>query len=562
MLRRLTIQNVALIDCAELVFSEGLNVLTGETGSGKSVILDCIDFVLGAKADKGMVRTGAKECCVCAEFYTEDPSVGDVLRELDIEPEDTLVITRKLTADGRGSLRLNGCSVTAAMLRRVTSLLVDIHGQSEHFFLLKESNQLRLLDSLSGEPVSRAKERVGELLAARKAILADLGLLGGDEGERSRRMDILRYQIDEIGRAKLREGEAEELDRLRARYRSAEKILDGLGAARNDLLGEAGGADAVRDAHRALAPLLRFDDRYAELCNRLEASVAELEDIAQTVEGYAEELDVDEREAERIEARYDEIRTITKKYGGSVKDTLRFLEDAEREYALLSESGERFEKLTGELAELDKSLYEACRVLTQARKAAAADLTGRVVKELATLNIPSAQFEVQFDEYTSQDVPKATKEGLGGVRFLFSANKGEPMKELGKIISGGEMSRFMLAVKAQLSAAGGIGTYIFDEIDAGVGGKTARVVAEKFARIAKDVQLIAVTHLAQIAAFADRALVIEKREEGENTFTRVRTVEGEAQKRELARLIGGDSAHVLAHAEDLLAQAQAYKNSL
>ena len=564
MLNRLTIQNIALIDSAEIEFSEGLNVLTGETGAGKSVILDSIDFALGAKADRSMIRSGTDACSVCAEFSADDRAVDEVLRELDIEPEGTLIISRKLTADGRGTLKLNGCPVTAAMLRRVTSLLVDVHGQSEHFFLLKESNQLKLLNSLAGAPVAEKKEKVKALLAQRKSILAELSRLGGDEGERDRRMDILRYQIDELSRAGLKEGEEEELKGKRERFRNAERIREGLAEARDLLLADGGSTDTARGATRALSSIAKYDAEYAALSDRLEGALAELSDIAESVGDLSDGLDLDEREAERVEARLDEIKTLKKKYGGSVEAALKFAEDAERELELLTHSGELFERLTQELAALDDGLFKACVALTDARKRAAEGFTKRVIGELSTLNIPSARFEVEFGEYGPEDVAKATSEGLGSVRFLFSANAGEPLKELGKIISGGEMSRFMLAVKAQLSSIAGIGTYIFDEIDAGIGGKTARVVAEKFCKISAGVQLIAVTHLAQIAAFADREFLIEKRETEGKTFTRIHEVKGEARTRELARLIGGgaESAHVLAHAEELLAEAKAYKNSL
>ncbi len=561
MLRRLSIHNVALIESAELEFSEGLNVLTGETGSGKSVILDCIDFVLGAKADKGMVRAGEKECSVRAEFYTEDPEIFAILEEMDLEPEETLILSRRLTADGKSSLKLCGVPVSAAMLKKVTSRLVDVHGQSEHFFLLKEGNQLRLLDSVAG--VQPQKAEVSSLLAERRKLLSEMDLVGGDEGERSRRMDILRFQTEEIGRISPKSGEDEQLLSVRNRYRSAERIVEGLSAARQSLTADGGGADSLRTAEKCVASLAKFDSRYQELADRLETTAEELEDVSSLLEDYTAELDIDEREAERIEARYDEISALKKKYGGSIEAVLAFEERAQEELRLLENSGARYEELKNLLADTDSRLYAACRKLTNARKKAAEQFTERVVRELVTLNIPSARFEIQFDEYGEEDVSKATSEGLGGVRFLFSANKGEPLKELGKIISGGEMSRFMLAVKAQLSAQGGIGTYIFDEIDAGIGGKTARVVAEKFAKISKSVQLIAVTHLAQIAAFSDRSIVIEKHEDGRGTRTDVRVAEGEDRLKELARLVGGrESEHVLAHARDLIEEADAYKRTL
>lgn len=558
MLKTLYLKNIALVDEAEIAFSEGLNVLSGETGAGKSVILDSIDFVLGAKADKGMIRSGQSECSVRAEFTCEPELLRPVLEELDLEESDALLIVRRLNADGRGSLKVNGCPMTATMLRKLTSQLVDVHGQSEHFFLLKEANQLRLLDQIAGTEQERAE--VASLLKERRAYAEKLSSLGGDEGERERRADILRFQIDELENAALKEGEEEELTALRTKYQNAEKILGGLRTVRDALLSDGGASDAVNTAHRGLISIEKYGD-YAALSERLESALAEIEDIGETAESLAEELDIDEREAERVENRLDEIKSLKKKYGGSVEEALNFLSRAKEELQLLENSAEECEKLKALLDGNAKKLYSACEALTKKRKEGAEGFTRRVTEELKTLNIPSARFEIAFDPYSEEDLPRAHAEGLDRVKFLFSANAGEPVKELGKIISGGEMSRFMLAVKAQLSSIGTIGTYIFDEIDAGIGGKTARVVAEKFADIAKTTQIIAVSHLAQIAAFADRQFLIEKKEEGGRTFSRIRPLEEEERAGELVRLLGGEQGgSALMHAEELLKNARAYRS--
>ena len=558
MLKTLYLKNIALVDEAEIAFSEGLNVLSGETGAGKSVILDSIDFVLGAKADKGMIRSGQSECSVRAEFTCEPELLRPVLEELDLEESDALLIVRRLNADGRGSLKVNGCPMTATMLRKLTSQLVDVHGQSEHFFLLKETNQLRLLDQIAGTERERAE--VASLLKERRAYAEKLSSLGGDEGERERRADILRFQIDELENAALKEGEEEELTALRTKYQNAEKILGGLKTVRDALLSDGGASDAVNTAHRGLISIEKYGD-YAALSERLESALAEIEDIGETAESLAEELDIDEREAERVENRLDEIKSLKKKYGGSVEEALNFLSRAKEELQLLENSAEECEKLKALLDGNAKKLYSACEALTKKRKEGAEGFTRRVTEELKTLNIPSARFEIAFDPYSEEDLPRAHAEGLDRVKFLFSANAGEPVKELGKIISGGEMSRFMLAVKAQLSSIGTIGTYIFDEIDAGIGGKTSRVVAEKFADIAKTTQIIAVSHLAQIAAFADRQFLIEKKEEGGRTFSRIRPLEEEERAGELVRLLGGEQGgSALMHAEELLKNARAYRS--
>ena len=394
----------------------------------------------------------------------------------------------------------------------------------------------------------------------RRSYAEKLSSLGGDEGERERRADILRFQIDELENAALKEGEEEELTALRTKYQNAEKILGGLKTVRDALLSDGGASDAVNTAHRGLISIEKYGD-YAALSERLENALAEIEDIGETAESLAEELDIDEREAERVENRLDEIRSLKKKYGGSVEEALNFLSCAKEELQLLENSAEECEKLKALLENNAKKLYSACEALTKKRKEGAEGFTRRVTEELKTLNIPSARFEIAFDPYTEEDLLRANAEGLDRVKFLFSANAGEPVKELGKIISGGEMSRFMLAVKAQLSAIGTIGTYIFDEIDAGIGGKTARVVAEKFADIAKTTQIIAVSHLAQIAAFADRQFLIEKKEEEGRTYSRIRALEEEERAGELVRLLGGEQGgSALMHAEELLKNARAYRS--
>ena len=563
MLRKLTIQNVALIEQAELEFDEGLNVLSGETGAGKSVILDSIDFVLGAKADKSLVLFGKSECSVRAEFENVGKEVYQVLDEIGVEGDDTLIISRKFTAEGKNSLKLNGCTVTAAMLRRVSAHLVDVHGQSDHFYLLNEGNQLKLLDSIAGEAVAGEKATLAALLERRKRAREEIDLIGGDEKERSRRADILKYQIDEIERAKLKEGEEEELIEFRTRSLNAERIAEGLSSARGALVADGGCVDAIHSARRALAGIARYGEKYAELSARLENSLAEICDVASVVEEYREELEIDSREIERVEARLDEYKSIKKKYGATLDEINAFYEKACEEYTMLSESEERLARLSDEIEKVNGEIYESCVRLSSLRKSAAEGFTRRVIEELKTLNIASARFETQFDEFSQEDACKAGAGGLDKMRFLFSANAGEPPKELGKIISGGEMSRFMLAIKAQLSAIGNIGTYLFDEIDAGIGGKTARVMGEKFLKIAKDIQIIAVTHSAQIAALADRQFLIEKREEGGATRTYLSEVKEGERVKEIARLIGGNESELsIRHAEEMLNSAAAYKNSL
>lgn len=565
MLSRLTIKNVALIERAELEFCEGLNVLSGETGAGKSVILDSVNFVLGAKADRSMIRYGETECLVKAEFILPESSKAvQTLREMDIDSDGEIIISRKFSDAGKNAIKINGNAVTAAMLRRVTDSLVDVHGQSEHFFLLKESNQLKTLDSVIGDTVTEKKEEISVLLREKKEIQERIALLGGNEQERGRRLDILRFQIDEIETVDMQEGEEEELLSKRNKINNLEKIITAVREATEALSGERGATDGIRYASRAIVGISRLDTAYAELCDRLETLAGDAEDIVATLSDLADELYFDENEANETEARLDAIRGLKRKYGADKAEIDGYLEKIRAEYELLSDCEGQYATLTEAKEKIEKKLYKLCCALTELRKTQGKAFCGRVTEELKTLNIASAQFDIQFKEYTFADIDHANTNGLDDICFLFSANAGEPMKSLGKIISGGEMSRFMLAVKTQLSDVNEISTYIFDEIDAGISGKTAKVVGEKLAKIAKNTQIVAVSHLAQIASMSDREFLIEKQEESGKTLTKVYALSEAEKTKELVRLLGGNEGdeYAIKHAEELLKQAKEYKNNI
>ena len=565
MLSRLTIKNVALIERAELEFCEGLNVLSGETGAGKSVILDSVNFVLGAKADRSMIRYGETECLVKAEFILPESSKAvQTLREMDIDSDGEIIISRKFSDAGKNAIKINGNTVTAAMLRKVTDSLVDVHGQSEHFFLLKESNQLKTLDSVIGDTVTEKKEEISVLLREKKEIQERIALLGGNEQERGRRLDILRFQIDEIETVDMQEGEEEELLSKRNKINNLEKIITAVREATEAFSGERGATDGIRYASRAIVGISRLDTAYAELCDRLETLAGDAEDIVATLSDLSDELYFDENEANEIEARLDAIRGLKRKYGADKAEIDGYLEKIRAEYELLSDCEGQYATLTEAKEKIEKKLYKLCCALTELRKTQGKAFCGRVTEELKTLNIASAQFDIQFKEYTFADIDRANTNGLDDICFLFSANAGEPMKSLGKIISGGEMSRFMLAVKTQLSDVNEISTYIFDEIDAGISGKTAKVVGEKLARIAKNTQIVAVSHLAQIASMSDREFLIEKQEESGKTLTKVYALSEAEKTKELVRLLGGNDGdeYAIKHAEELLKQAKEYKNNI
>ncbi len=565
MLSKLTIKNVALIERADIEFGEGLNVLSGETGAGKSVILDSVNFVLGAKADRSMIRYGEQECMVKAEFLLpEEARAIKTLREMDIESDGEVIISRKFSETGKSSIKINGNTVTASMLRNVTDSLVDVHGQSEHFFLLKESNQLKLLDGVCGGDLIPLKTALSEQLMRRKKINEQIALLGGDEKARGRRLDVLKFQLEEIEAADLKDGEEEELIAKRNKINNLEKIISSLRDAMQVMSGEQGVLYGLRSASRAISGISRIDRAYEEIVDEMQSVASATEDIAANLSDMAEELYFDEHEAEETEARLDLIHSLKRKYGSNIQEIGQYLQTIRTEYDLLSDCEGQYAILTTERSEADKKIFELCKRITEMRTVQGKEFCARVTSELKTLNIASAQFEISFKPYGEADVERATTNGLDEICFMFSANAGEPMKSLGKIISGGEMSRFMLAVKTQLSDVNEISTYIFDEIDAGISGKTAKVVGEKLARIAKGTQVLAVSHLAQIAVMSDNEFLIEKQENEGKTLTKVYALNDEEKTKEIIRLLGGAEGDDFArkHAEELIEQAKAYKTSI
>ena len=543
MLNKLTIKNIALIDRAELEFGKGLNVLSGETGSGKSVLLDSINFALGAKADKSMIRYGEAECSVSASFLLpENSPVFDELDEMGIDKEEELIIYRRFRTDGRGDIKINGSPVNVSMLKRITAHLVDVHGQSEHFFLLNESNQLKLIDRVAGEDVEKIKGEITGILSSLRYTDKRLAELGGDEKERGRKIDILKFQVNEIDEAALVDGEEEKLLAKKQVMNNLERIGRSLSEARELLGGEESAIDRFRSAYKNLSDLARFGNEYAALGERLENLCLEAEDIYETVSSAAEDLFYDENEAEIIEKRLDLLKSLKKKYGNSVSEIIEYQQKISDELNVLLHCDDEIEKLQAEKVRLHEKLYTQCCRLTKIRRTAAENFSAKVTEELRTLNIKNANFYAEFDEYGREDSVRATQNGLDSMRFMFSANKGEPMKPLSKVISGGEMSRLMLAIKTRMSDINDIDTYIFDEIDAGISGNTAKVVAEKFATISKQKQIIAVSHLAQISAMAEDNYVISKKEtDGGKTLTCIEHLDEKGKIAELMRLLGGEN---------------------
>ena len=555
MLYRLYIKNVALIKEADVKFDSGLNVLSGETGSGKSIILDSINFVLGSKADKTMIRHGESEAFVKAEFKVDGNSEAvSVLNDFDIDSEGEIVISRRFGMDGKSSIKINGNTVTLSMLKAVTLHLVDVHGQSEHFFLLNEANQLKVIDNLLGEKCDAIKKQLADLLAEKRQYRDKISLLGGDDAERERKLDLLQYQISEIENADLRGGELEELKERRNKILNVEKILYAVNSVKACFDGDGGISDSLYTASRELAKISAISEEYDGLLTRIDSISEDIGDISATLSDIADNLNFDENEAQTVEDRISLIKSLIKKYGTTEEEVIAFKNRAQDERETLLNSAELLEKYTKQIEECDDKLYELCVKLSGLRKQAASTFCKSIESELKTLNIPDAIFNISFNEFT-RETAKLSSNGCDEIVFEFSANKGEPVKPLSKVISGGEISRFMLAVKTQLKDLNGISTYIFDEIDAGISGYTADLVAKKFKNIARSTQILAVSHLPQICAASDSQYLIYKKEEAGITCTNITRLNETQKVDEIVRLIGNvNSQSARQHAEELINQ--------
>ena len=556
MLNRLYIKNIALIKEADIEFDSGLNVLSGETGSGKSIILDSINFVLGSKADKTMIRHGESEAFVKAEFSVDEKSEAvSLLKGYDIESEGEIVISRRFGIDGKNSIKINGNTVSLSMLKAVTMHIVDVHGQSEHFFLLNESNQLKVIDNLLGEKGENIKKQLANLLADKRQYMEKISLLGGNEAERERKLDLLNYQIREIENADLKSGELDELKDRRNKILNVEKILTAVNFVNDCLSGDGGISDSLYSASRELLRISGISEEYNNILVRLESVNDDVSDIAATLSDIADNLTFDENEAQNVEERISLIKSLIKKYGATEEEIIAYKDRATEERDSILNSSELLEKYSKQIEECDNNIYNLCVELSKLRRHVAQVFSRSIESELKTLNIPDAVFNIKFSDFTRETAKLHSNNGSDEIVFEFSANKGEPVKPLSKVISGGEISRFMLAVKTQLKDLNGISTYIFDEIDAGISGYTADMVAKKFKKIAVCTQILAVSHLPQICAASDAQYLIFKKEEDGITCTNISKLNGEQKIDEIVRLIGNvNTQSARQHAVELINQ--------
>ena len=562
MLCQLSIENIALIDKLELELKNGLNILSGETGAGKSIIIDSLNFVLGERADKSLIRFGTDKASVEAVF--EDyltPSIKDCLDDLGIEAEDVLILRRKMSADGKNECRINGRISTLSALKSLTELLVDIHGQHEHQSLLKSTNHIKLLDKLGEKKIATAKGEVEKNFDDYTSLKKEF-LRFGNADERERKLDILSFQIDEIEKADVKDGEEDELLSARKRIRNMEKIISALEGAKNLLDGydSQSVSASIKNANSLLNTISSYDENIVPIADRLDSCKVEITDISETLSDMLQKLDFDSRSAEQIEERLEVVRTILRKYGGSYESLQKFYEEATKEAQTLSNATERVERLETEIKVAAEKLLASAKELSQERRKIADKFEKDITKELCDLGMGGSTFKVEID--TTDDVDQISANGADSVEFLISPNVGEPLKPLAKIISGGEMSRFMLAFKNILAGVDDIGTMVFDEIDTGISGNISQVVSEKMCNISRARQVIAVTHMPSLASMADNHYLISKSTENGKTLTHVDLLKDDTD--EVARLIGGNdySIYAVPHAKEMKANAQRYKDSL
>ena len=569
MLTELHIENIAVIERADIEPGPGLNVLTGETGAGKSIVIDSLEAILGARASRELVRTGAQNAAVSAVF--DDERAARWLVEHDLEPvgqydPDTgegerIVIRRRISAEGKSSALVNGENVTAAELRQLGALLLDIHGQNDGRQLMDETRHRDYLDGFAG--LAPQLERQGRLYEEYRQPLSALRKLEMTEAERERREREYRMTADELAAANIRPGEEEQLLARRELLRNSEKLTEALDAAYEALYGgedsaaeQAGNASGWTERAASLAPEL--DEALAEI----ESARASIEDAAERLRDFRESLDFSPGEYDALETRLSQLRRLEKKYGADEAGLAALLEAAQRGLEELDGSEEKRRELEAELAKRKKAAYNSAKELSQLRRAAGEELRQRVEQGLRELSMPSVRFETEIVPLEGEPGFDAT--GMDEVRFLMSANAGEAPGRISKIASGGELARIMLVMKDVLSERDGTPAMVFDEIDEGVSGVAAQRVAEKLARLSKKKQVICVTHLPQIAAMADTHFRIEKTERDGRTYTKVTPLEREGRIRELARLHGGANITdtTLASAAEQLDAASEYKGGI
>ncbi|MBQ2785338.1 MAG: DNA repair protein RecN [Oscillospiraceae bacterium] len=547
MLSLLHIENIAVIERSDISFDPGFNVLTGETGAGKSIIIDAISAILGERAYRDMIRTGANKASVRAVF-TDVPQLSWFSENgVDYDPET--IVQREIYLDGRNICRVNGTLVTVSILRKLGIQLINIHGQHDSASLFDEANHLRFLDDFAEN--SDIRQQYAEKYGSVETIRREIDRLNMDESEKLRRMETLRYQIAEIERAELEPGEDEVLEARRKVLQNAEKISDAMNDAVENLYGNDdsdGAASMLMSAERALARIAKFDDSIAALHEKVADLMYQVQDAAEEARDARDELSYSAGELDDIESRLDVIHKLRRKYGATCEDILAFLAQAKKDLDEIEFADDMLERLKKKLSKAEKEAWDAAYDLRKNRQQTATVLAQRILTELAQLDMPRVQFSCEFTEL------ELTANGADVVAFYMSANAGEALKPMSKVASGGELARIMLAMKNVLAEQDRVSTLVFDEVDTGVSGRAAQKVAEKLRSVARNKQVLCVTHLPQIAALGDTHMLIAKSERDGRTFTSVTPLDIEGRKQELARIIGGANIteNTLKSAEEML----------
>ena len=547
MLSLLHIENIAVIECADITFDAGFNILTGETGAGKSIVIDAISAILGERAYRDMIRTGTNKASVRAVF-TDVPEFSWFADNGVVYDSET-IIQREVYLDGKNVCRVNGTLVTVSILRKLGIQLINIHGQHDSASLFDENNHLQFLDAFAENQslIDEYAEKFSKVSQLRKEIER----LHMDESEKLRRMETLRYQINEISKANLQAGEDEALEQRRKVLQNAEKLSDGIHTAVDCLYGgdDTDGASALlAEAERELARLVRYTDAYNELHDKVADLMYQVQDVAEELRYARDDLSYSADELEQIESRLDKIHRLRRKYGSSCAEILEYLDKAKKELDEIEFADDHLERLKKKLKKAEKTAWDAAFELRKNRQETAVSMSQRILSELAQLDMPRVQFSCEFTEL------ELTSNGADAVAFYMSANAGEALKPMSKVASGGELARIMLAMKNVLAEKDQVNTLIFDEVDTGVSGRAAQKVAEKLRSVAEHKQVLCVTHLPQLAALANTHLLIAKSERDGRTYTSVTPLDIEGRKRELARIIGGTNITetTLKSAEEML----------
>ena len=560
MLNSLQIKNIAIIESLEINFEKGLNVLSGETGAGKSIIIDSLNFVLGKRADKTLISFGKDSAQVVAFFDISDCQKAKlILQDFDIESDDELMIKRTMTQDGKNTCSINGQKVTLQMLRDLTQSLVDIYGQNDTAFIMNPKTHLDVLDSFGQEKILPQKISLLKIYDEYKETQAKIKEFGSYQ-DLAKNLDLYSYQIKEIEEANIKDGEEEELVALRHKMNNSERYVEALSNSFEALNGysDMNAITLISQSISELKHQAQDDKEIQELLDRLESAKIEIKDIASSLDDMVQSFEFSPQDLQNVEERLALVRTIKRKYGDTYEKVQEYLNNIKEKYDFLQNGEETLKDLEVDLVNLEEDFYHAALTLTKTRKEVAKELSSKIEKELAELGIKNAKFEAKFKEIPSSGIY------FDEMEFLFSANLGQPLRELTKIISGGELSRFMLALKNTIANLDSINTMVFDEIDTGISGQIAETVAQKLYKISKDKQVLAITHLPQLASMADTNFLIEKVVEDGNTKTKVTKLENDALIDEIMRLMGGINTKEFGrpHAQEMKDYANKIKNNL